>query len=59
MTLDRLVALSLLAPAACPELVARLAAGDPSLNALAEPQIEDAATALWRRLRRPASHAWA
>ncbi|MGE0394573.1 MAG: DNA-processing protein DprA [Vicinamibacterales bacterium] len=46
MTLDRLVALSLLAPAACPDLLNRLAADDPSLDDLARPRLADARAAL-------------
>lgn len=46
MTLDRLVALSLLAPAACPDLLARLADGDPSLDDLARCQLTGAREAL-------------
>lgn len=46
MTLDRLVALSLLAPASCPDLLARVASGDPSLHDLAACRLADACAAL-------------
>lgn len=46
MTLDRLVALSLLAPASCPDLLARVVSGDPALHDLAECRLADARAAL-------------
>lgn len=46
MTLDRLVALSLLPSRSYPDLVARLAAGDPVLEELARPRRADAQAAL-------------
>jgi len=46
MTLDRLVALSLLPPDRCPDLIARLAADDPTLHDLAHTRISAARESL-------------